>query len=69
MIESCLEPLTALASRFSYSRSAWNQFKKTQLKILKWEEERSDDESDADYGDEDFDVRGEEQPHLRAVLR
>ena len=70
MLEGCLASSTALAHRFFYSRSAWNQFKKTQLKILKWEEERSDDESDADYdGDEDFDVRGEGQPHLRTVLR
>ena len=29
MIEGCLAPLTALARRFSYSRSAWNRFKKT----------------------------------------
>ena len=31
-------------------------------------EERSDDESDADYdGDEDFDVGGEGQPRLKKV--
>ena len=63
MIEGCLAPLTALARRFSKSWSAWNRFKKTQLQILKWEEERSDDESDANYdGDEDFNVGGEGQP-------
>ena len=55
MIEGCLAPLTALARRFSKSRSAWNRFKKTQLQILQRAEELSDDESDADYdGDEDF---------------
>ena len=33
-------------------------------------EERNDDESDADYdGEEDFDVGGEGQPHLKKVLR
>ena len=69
MIEGCLAPLTTLAHRFSHSRSAWNRFKKTHLQILKWAEERSDDESDADYdGDEDFDVGGEGQPHLKQVL-
>ena len=35
------------------------------MQILQWAEERSDDESDADYdGDEDFDVGGEGQPLL-----
>ena len=70
MIEGYLAPLTALARRFSKSRSAWNWFKKTQLKILQRAEELSDDESDADYdGDEDFDVGGEGQPRLKQVLR
>ena len=56
MIEGCLAPLTALAHRFSKNRSAWNSFKKTQLEILQWAEELSDDESDNDYdGCEDFD--------------
>ena len=70
MIEGCLAPLTALAHRFSKSRSAWNRFKKTQLQILQRAEELSDDESDADYdGDEDFVVGGEGQPRLKQVLR
>ena len=70
VIEGCLAPLMALAHKFSYSRNAWNRFKKTQLKILKWEEERSHDKSDADYhGDEDFDVGREGQPRLKKVLR
>ena len=69
MIEDCLAPLTALACRFSYSRSAWNRFKKTQLKVLK-RAECSDDESEADYdGDEDFDFVGEGQPRLNKVLQ
>ena len=67
MVEGCLASLKALASRFSYSWSTWNRFKKTQLKILKWAEERSDDESDANYGgDEDSNVGGEGQPCLKA---
>ena len=49
MIEGYLAPFMALARRFFKSRSAWNQFKKTQLKILQWAEELSDDESNADY--------------------
>ena len=70
MIEGCLAPLTALAHRFSHSQSAWNRFKKTHLQILKLVEEGNNDESDADYdGDEDFDVGGEGQPHLKQVLR
>ena len=69
MIEGCLALLTALAHRFSYSRSAGNWFKKTQLQILKRAKERSNDESDADYdGDEYFDVGGEGQPRLKQVL-
>ena len=70
MIEGYLAPLTALARRFSKSRSACNRFKKTQLQILKWAEECSDDESDADNnGHEDFDVGGEGQPRLKKVLQ
>ena len=70
MIEGCLAPLTALACKFSKSRSAWNRFKKTQLEILNWEEERSDDEREADFdGDEDFEVGGEGQSRLKKVLR
>ena len=65
-----LAPLTTLAWRFSKSWSAWNWFKKTQLQILQWAEELSDDESDVDYdGDEDFIVGGEGQPCLKQVLR
>ena len=57
MIEGCLALLTALAHRFSKSRSLWNWYKKTQLQILQRVEELSDDESDADCdGDEDFEV-------------
>ena len=70
MIEGYLAPLTALARRFCKSRSAWNRFKKTQLKILQRAEELRDDDSDADYdGDEDFDIGGEGQPRLKQVLR
>ena len=70
MIEVCLAPLMALARKFSYSWSAWNRLKKMQLHVLKWAEERSDDESDANYdGDEDFDVGGEGQPRLKQVLQ
>ena len=69
IIKDCLAPLIALARSFSKNRSAWKRFKKTQLKILKWVEERSDDERDANYdGDEDFNVGGEWQPHLKKVL-
>ena len=70
MIEGCLAPLTALAHRFSKSQSAWNRFKKTQLKILQWAEDSRDDENNADYdGDEDFDVGGEGHPRLKQVLQ
>ena len=59
LIEGCLAPLMALARRFSKRLSAWNRFKKTQLKILQPAEELCDNESDANYdGDEDFDVGG-----------
>ena len=41
-----------------------------QLEILKREEERNDDESDANYDeDEIFDVGGEGQPYLKKVLQ
>ena len=70
MIEGYLAPLTALACRFSKSRSACNRFKKTQLKTLQRAEELSDDGNNANYdGDEDFDVGGEGQPRLKQVLR
>ena len=60
----------ALARRFFYSRSTWNRFKGTQLKIQKRAEERNDEERDADYdGDEDFDVGGGGQPLLKKVLQ
>ena len=66
MIEGYLAPLIALARIFSKRRSAWNQFKKTQLQILQWVEELSDDESHANYdGGEDFVVGGEVQPCLK----
>ena len=69
MVEGCLAPLTVLARRFFHSQSAWNQFKKMQLQILKWGEECSVDVSNADYdGDEDFDVGGERQPRLKQAL-
>ena len=70
LVHECLEPLTALAARFSKSRSLWNKFKKTQMNILHREEERSDDEGEANFdGDEDFEVGGEGEPHLKRVLR
>ena len=70
IIDDYLASLTALGRRFSYRWSAWNRFKKTQLKILKWAEEHSDDESKADCdGEEDFDFGGEGQPHLKKVLQ
>ena len=69
VVHECLEPLTALAARFSKSRSLWNKFKKTQMRILDREEERSDDEGEADFdGDEDLEVGGEGEPRLKRVL-
>ena len=66
IVERYLAPLTTLARIFSYNQSAWNRFKKTQLQILKREEERIDDERDADYGrDEDCDVVREGHPCLK----
>ena len=63
MVEVYLAPLTPFPRRFSKSWNAWNRFKKTQLKLLQWVEELSDDKSYAvDDGDEDFDVGGEGQP-------
>ena len=57
VIQECLALLMALAHRFSKSRSIWNKFKKTQMEILHWEEERSEDQGEADCdGDEDFEV-------------
>ena len=65
-----MEPLTALAARFSKSRSLWNKFKKTQMEILHREEERSDDEGEADFdGDEDLEVGGDGEPRLKRVLQ
>ena len=70
VVHECLEPLTALAARFSKSWSLWNKFKKKQMEILDREEERSDDEGEADFdGDEDLEVGGEGKPHLKRVLR
>ena len=70
VIQECLAPLTALARRFSKSRSTWNKFKKTQMEILDREEECSEDEGEADCdSDEDVEVGGEGQPHLKKVLR
>ena len=64
-----LEPLTAMEARFSKSRSLWNKFKKTQMEILDREEERSDDEGEPDLDrDEDLEVGGEGEPHLKRVL-
>ena len=69
VVHKCLEPLTALLARFSKSRSLWNNFKKTQMEILHQEEERSDDEGEATFeGDEDLEVGGEGEPHLKRVL-
>ena len=57
VIHECLEPLMALAARFSKSWSLWNKFKKTQMEILDWEEEHNDDEGEPDLdGDEDLEV-------------
>ena len=70
VVHECLESLTALAARFSKIRSLWNRFKKTQMEILDREEEHSDDEGEADFdGDEDLEVGGEGEPHLKRVLR
>ena len=70
VVHECLEPLTALVARFSKSRSLWNKFKKAQMEILDWEEERSDDEGEADFdGDEDLEVGGEGEPPLKRVLQ
>ena len=69
MVHECLEPLTALAARFSKGRSLWNKLKKTQLETLHREGERSDDEGEADFdGDEDLEVGGEGEPRLKKVL-
>ena len=69
VVHQCLEPLMALAARFSKSQSLWNKFKKTQMEILDREEERSDDEGEADFdGDEDLEVGGEGEPRLKRVL-
>ena len=69
MVHECLEPLTALAARFSKCRSLWNKFKKTQMEILDQEEEHNDDEAKADFdGDEDLEVGGEGTPRLKKVL-
>ena len=69
VVHECLELLTALAARFSKSRSLWNKFKKTQMELLHWEEERSDDEGEADFDrDEDLEVGGEGEAHLKIVL-
>ena len=69
VVHECLEPLTALAARFSKSWSQWNKFKKTQMEILDREEEHNDDEGEASFdGDEDLEVRGEGEPHLKRVL-
>ena len=70
VVHECLEPLTSLAARFSKSRSLWNKFKKTPMEILHREEEHSDDEGEANFdGDEDFEVGGEGEPHLKRALR
>ena len=65
-----MEPLTALAAKVSKSRSLWNKFKKAQMEILNQEEERSDDEGETNLdGDEDLEVGGEGEPHLKRVLQ
>ena len=70
VVHECLEPLIALAARFSKSQSLWNKFKKTQMEILDREEERSDDEGEANFDrDEDLDVGGEGEPRLKRVLQ
>ena len=46
VVHECLEPLMALAARFSNRQSLWNKFKKTQMEILDQEEERSHDEGE-----------------------
>ena len=69
IIEECPAPLTTLARRCSKSRSAWNRFKKTQMKVQN-REECNDDEREANFdGDEDFAIGGEGQPHLKKVLQ
>ena len=70
VVDEYLEPLTALAARFSKSRSLWNKFKKTQMEIPGREEERNDDEGEADLdGDEDLEVGGEGEPRLKRALQ
>ena len=70
LVHECLEPLMALTARFSKSRSLWNKFKETQMEILDWEEEHSDDEGETDFDrDEDLEVGGEGEPRLKRVLR
>ena len=39
VVHDCLEPLIALAARFSKSRSLWNKVNKMQIEILHQEEE------------------------------
>ena len=70
VVHECLEPLKSLAARFSKSRSLWNKFKKTQMEILDREEECNDDEGEPNLdGDEDLEVGGEGEPHLKRFLR
>ena len=70
VVHKCLEPLTALAARFSKSQNLWNKFKKTQMEALDREEECSDNEGEADFdGDEDLEVGGEGEPRLKRVLQ
>ena len=69
-MHQCLEPLTALADRFSKNQRLQNNFKKTQMEILDREEERSDDEGEPYLdGDEDLEVGGEGEPRLKRVLQ
>ena len=69
VVHECLEPLMALATRFSNSQSLWNKFKKTQMEILHRKEEHSNDEGEANFdGDEDLEGRGEGEPRLKRVL-
>ena len=61
--------IDGIGTQILQERSAWNRFKKTQLKTLQGAEELNDDECGADYdGDKDFDVGGEGQPYLKRVL-
>ena len=70
VVHECLALLTAFVARFPKSQSLWNKFKKTQMGILDREEECNDDEGEAEFDrDEDLEVEGGAEAHLKKVLQ